>query len=485
MDNISAEEIVAATKESGLKAMHNLCQLVWEHEEIPSEWKRSVIVPLHKKKDKLDCSNYRGISLLCHSGKVFSSIILQRIQKKTEEVLSKAQAGFRRNRSTIDQIFTLRQLAEKYEEFGKKLYVGYIDFKKAFDSVWRRGLWKTMRHYGYPEKIIRILENAYQDTFSAVRVDGELSDWFNTIVRVLQGCILSPLLFNIFLEVIMAMAMEDSHAGAVISGEVIGNLRFADDIAALGENEEDLQDTIKRIEKKSNKMGMRINVEKTEVQLIGKVKENLNIEVDGQQLKQTNNFVYLGGSISSNEGSETDIQRRLGITRSIFQNLNQVWISKEIGKNTKIKVYETLVLSALLYNSETWTIKETQKQRLRVFEMACLRKIEGVTRREKIRNEEIRERVGCCQEIDRRIRKRRLKYFGHVNRMPPERYPRIALYGYVHGKRNQGRPKKRWIDNIKNDCIEMNSDLYDATSQTRNREGWRKSVEKLPLRAQA
>jgi Reverse transcriptase (RNA-dependent DNA polymerase) len=89
-----------------LKAMHNPWQLVWEHEETPSERKGSVIVPLHKKKDKLDCLNYRGISLLCHSGKVFSSIILRRIQKKNEEVLSEAQAGFRRNRSTIDQIFT-------------------------------------------------------------------------------------------------------------------------------------------------------------------------------------------------------------------------------------------------------------------------------------------------------------------------------------------------------------------------------------------
>jgi len=62
--------------------------------------------------------------------------------------------------NTDDQIFTLRQIAEKYEEYGKELYVCYIDFLKAFDSVWRKGLWRVMRHYGYPEKIVRILENA-------------------------------------------------------------------------------------------------------------------------------------------------------------------------------------------------------------------------------------------------------------------------------------------------------------------------------------
>jgi len=224
IDNITSEELVAASQGNGLKILHRLCRLIWDNEQVPSEWKQSVIVPIHKKKDKLECSNYRGISLLCQCSKVFSSIILQRIKKKTEEILSEAQAGFRGNRSTIDQIFTLRQLAEKYEEFGRELYVCYIDFRKAFDSVWRKGLWRTMRHLGYPEKIVRILEEIYKDTFSAVRVDGDITEWFITIVGVLQGCVLSPLLFNIFLEVVLAMALDEMDKGAIINGEVLTNL---------------------------------------------------------------------------------------------------------------------------------------------------------------------------------------------------------------------------------------------------------------------
>ena len=149
--------------------------------------------------------------MLCQSSKISNLIILQRIKTRTEEILSEAQAGFRRDRSTIDQIFTLRQLAERYEEFGKELYyVCYIDFRKAFDSIWRKGLWNVMRHLGYPKKIVKILENAYKNTFSAVRVDGDISDWFETIVGVLQGCVLSPLLFNIFLEMMIALGMDDS-----------------------------------------------------------------------------------------------------------------------------------------------------------------------------------------------------------------------------------------------------------------------------------
>ena len=89
-----------------------------------------MIIPIHKKKDKMDCNNYRGVSLLCHCSKVFSSVILQRIKMGTEEILSETQAGFRVGRGTVDQIFTLRQLAEKYEEYGKNPYVCYADFRQ-------------------------------------------------------------------------------------------------------------------------------------------------------------------------------------------------------------------------------------------------------------------------------------------------------------------------------------------------------------------
>jgi len=309
-----------------------------------------------------------------------------------------------------------------------------------------------MRHLGYPEKLVRILESAYQDTFSAVRANGDLSGWFSTIVGVLQGCVLSPLLFNIFLEVVMALALDDSHAGAMVNGEIISNLRFADDIAAMAETVQELQHSIDSISKVSKRMGMRINADKTEVQFLGKGNIPFRIDVDDTQLQQTDNFVYLGGCIHTTDGPDADVSRRVGLARGIFQNLNKVWGSKEISKATKIQVYESLVLSVLLYNSETWTLKEAQKNRLRVLEMTFLRKIEGVTRMDRIRNEEIYARLNYNRDINQRIKQRRLRYFGHICRMKNERYPKILLYGYVHGQRSRGRPKKRWLDVIKQDC---------------------------------
>ena len=124
-----------------------------------------------------------------------------------------------------------------------------------------------------------------------------------------------------------------------------------------------------------------------------------------------------------------------------------------------------------------WTLREKQKQRLRVFEMACLRKIEGVTRRDMIRNEEIFNRLNIRIGIVNRIRNKRLRYFGHLNRMKNERYPKIAYNGYVHGFRKRGRQKKRWIDMIRENGSELHPTLQEATCRTLDRRVWRATID--------
>jgi len=165
--------------------------------------------------------------------------------------------------------------------------------------------------------------------------------------------------------------------------------------------------------------------------------------------------------------------------------MNKVWTSKDISKATKLQVYETMILSTLLYNLETWTLKTTQQNRLKVFEMSCLRKIEGVTRRDHIRNEDIFDRLKLSRDIHSRIQQRRLRYFGHVSRMGQDRYPKLALEGYVHGQRGRGRPKKRWIDVVRSDCADMGLTVHDAIHLAQDRDAWRRSIAKLPLRAPA
>src|SRR5207245_10078628 len=111
-------------------------------EKNTSKWKKAIIIPNNKKKDNMDCNNYRGISLLCHSSKIYTSIILHRIRRRTDEILGEEQAGLRPGRSTIDQIFTLRQMAERCTEYNQDIFNCYINLKKAFKSIWRKGIWR-------------------------------------------------------------------------------------------------------------------------------------------------------------------------------------------------------------------------------------------------------------------------------------------------------------------------------------------------------
>ena len=132
--------------------------------------------------------------------------------------------------------------------------------------------------------------------------------------------------------------MEDIDVGAWINGTRMTDLRFAYDIAVLAENVTDLQEAVDRISIASTRIGMRINASKTETQFLGKGDKCFDIQTDGQCLQQTDRFIYLGGTISSKEGSEVDVSRRIGIARGIFHALSKVWTSKDIKKSTKIEV---------------------------------------------------------------------------------------------------------------------------------------------------
>jgi len=341
-----------------------------------------------------------------------------------------------------------------------------------------------MRHLGYDIKIIRLLESMYRNTVSSVRVgsDGECLNWFETLVGVLQGCVLSPLLFNVMLEVVVALSLENKDIGATISGFLCSNLRFADDIALLSESVMGLQSQIDSLHEFCTRFGMKISTSKTEVQCCSRDPQTMKIEIDNTLLSQADQFTYLGGVITCDTSSESDIKRRIGLATGASASLNTVWASKDISQETKLRVYRTLVLSILLYNSETWTLKESDKSRLLVFEMSVFRRILGISRRDRWKNEDIRTILGISTNVVDEIQRRRLTYLGHVCRMKAERLPHISLFGRVHGSRPVGRPKKRWMDGIRSDCKELGLSTYQAVVSTYDRVQWRMMVNELPRR---
>jgi hypothetical protein len=229
--------------------LHSICSKIYTDKECPSDWNRAVIVPIHKKGDRMECSNYRAISLLSVPEKVYTKVLQQRLKRCVETAMDEEQAGLRQGRGTVDQIFVIRQLAEKYIARNRTLYNNFIDYKQAFDSVWQEGLWRTMRHCGVPEELVVLVEAIYNQSRSAVRVDGELTEWFGITVGVRQGCGMSPDLFNLLLEIVMRLAKEGNETGVSLNGRPLNNLRFADDIDLMANTREELQDLTNRVDR--------------------------------------------------------------------------------------------------------------------------------------------------------------------------------------------------------------------------------------------
>src|SRR5215469_2014907 len=199
IDQIPAE-LVKARGRTICCAIHKLIVSIWNKEELPEEWKESIIVTIYKKGDKTDCNNYRGISLLSTTYKILSNILLSRPIPYAEEVIGDHQCGFRRNRSTADHIFCIRQILEKKWECNEAVHQLFIDFKKAYDSVRREVLYNILIEFGVPKNLVRLIKMCLTETYGRVRVGKNLSDMFPIRNGLKQGDALSPLLFNFALE---------------------------------------------------------------------------------------------------------------------------------------------------------------------------------------------------------------------------------------------------------------------------------------------
>jgi hypothetical protein len=145
---------------------------------LPQEWKEFITLPIHKKDDKTDCNNHRGISLLLTAYKILSKSLLASSTPYINQVIGDHQCGFRRNRSTTDQILYIRQILEKKWEYNGTVHQIFIDFKKAYDSIKREVIYNILLEFGVPKKLIRLIKMCLNETYSKGGVSKRLSDTF-------------------------------------------------------------------------------------------------------------------------------------------------------------------------------------------------------------------------------------------------------------------------------------------------------------------
>ena len=226
-------EIFMACPNAMATLLEPLIKTTWELERFPDDWKNGYVIKLPKKGDLSDCKNWRGITLLNSINKLVTIILYQRLSDKLEPLLRKAQAGFRPHRSCVDQINTLRIVVEHSLEYHATLYMIFVDFERAFDSPKHTAIWQSLAERGVPTKLINIIKELYNKSTCQVIHRNRKSESILVRNGAKQGCVLSPLLFNIVLDTALSKVNDTQRGIRWTLTDRLEDLDYVDDICLL------------------------------------------------------------------------------------------------------------------------------------------------------------------------------------------------------------------------------------------------------------
>ena len=455
VDGIVAELLKYGGEEMQ-RRLNAVFQSIWETEQIPEEWSEGIYVPLHKKGDRTECGNYRGLCLLTIGYKIYAKILCSRLMPWYERIVGNYQAGFVPGRSTIDNIFIIRQINEKYREYCKTAWHIFVDYQQAYDSVNRNSVWNILRQFEVPEKLVRLIKLCYQNSKGRVRVGGDLSDPFHVETGLRQGCPLSCMLFNIVLEKVI----RDTPAAndpIELSNTTIDRLAYADDCDLVGETFQGRDEQLQNFNESGQRAGLEIKEMKTKAMKMGREERTEDfIDLGGFMLEEVDSFRYLGSIVNTNNTMEEEVMTRIGAASKCSWSVNSILRSKDVSRTTKLRLYTSVIRPVAVYACETWALTKELERRLFVFENGILRRIYGRVRDvetgewRRRHNRELRE-LSRLPPITSFVKSQRLRWAGHVARMADDALPRRVLDGIPEGRRPLGRPRLRWSDCVKQD----------------------------------
>lgn len=450
-----------ALGDEGVDILYDLMIKILEQEKIPNEWRGSILIPIFKGKgDVQECGNYRGIKLMSHTLKILERMIDARLREEVQ--IGKEQMGFMKGRGTTDGIFCLRQIMEKFGERQRDLHMVFIDLEKAYDRVPRQEVWRSLREKMVPEKYVRLIQEMYRNVFTRVRSSVGETEGFEVRVGLHQGSALSPFIFNIVMDVIIEEVRET----------VPWNILYADDIVLCAESREDLEVKLERWRQVLEDRGMRISRSKTEYMCTtteGDDRES--IQLGGEQIRRVDKFKYLGSFVNAGGSMEEEVKHRVQAGWNNWRAASGVLCDKRVPLRLKGKFHKTVVRTAMLYGTETASMRKAEQKKMDVAEMRMLRWMSGVTRVDRIRNDYIRGSTKVV-EVSKKVQEGRLRWYGHLLRRDEDHAGRHTMGVEVQGRRKRGRPRKRWKDCVRGDLHEKGID--EAEVQDRNR--WKRLI---------
>lgn len=346
-----------------------LCGLfnkVLRQEVVPSQWRETILVMVHKKGPLDDPVNYRGIALLNCIEKVFSQTLLHRLQIWVDEnqALPECQSGFRKSRGCVDNVFALSSIIHINLRLSRrKVYVAFVDFRRAFDSINHLLLWNKLHTLGISSKFIGLVKGIYTGATMRVRVGDRLTKRFEITCGVLQGEPLSPLLFSLFLSDIEAYFRERGAVGVNLDNSVdVLMLLYADDLAILSDSPIDLNRKLAILHQYASANGLEVNTSKTKIMCFRKGGFNADLgftfRYAGEPLEVVSDYNYLGVKFSQSS-------LFLGMTTSAVSRAKQssgavvglMAAAKVNAWDTRVKLYESVVLATIAHCVSVWGLR--------------------------------------------------------------------------------------------------------------------------------
>lgn len=369
----------------------------------------------------------------------------------------------------------IRQILEKCHEYQIELHHLFIDYKQAYDSINRRRMVEVMTEFGIPEKLVKLTKMTLEGTRSKVKAEGGYTEDFEIKRGLRQGDVLSTVLFNLALE--KAVRQLPIHPGGTIFNRMLQCLAYADDIVLVSRRKAELEEGYLRLQEAAGSLGLEVNQEKTKYMVTSnamRAERAGMVELGNKRYEQVSRFTYLGSLVTENNVMAEEIKERIACGNRCYFSLQGVFKSKNISRTTKTKIYKTLVRPVLMYGSETWTMTQMEEEWLRRWERKILRRIYGGINENGVwrtrTNQELR---ALYQEPDivTEIKTGRLRWAGHVQRLPETSTTKKIFTGGPGGRRRRGRPRKRWVDDLEDDLRKLGVRRWRMRAE--EREDWR------------
>ena len=354
-------EFFKASPEAIHLLLLRLINIMYTNHLVPKNKNLGVITPIHKEGPKDDPDNYRGICISSALTKLLCTMMNVRLNTFIQEnqVLNKEQIGFVTNNRTPDHVLTMRSVVNKYVEDQKqKVYACFIDFKKAFDTVWHDGLFLKLQQIGIKGNFLETLRNMYKNTKCAIKLGDQLTQFFPCMKGVRQGDPLSPTLFNIFLnDLFNELRKENCDPVSLNDTDYFNALAYADDIVILSTTAKGLQKALDITEKYCEKWRLTINHKKTKSMVFsrGNQKIKASFSMNGIELENVAEFKYLGITVHKKGCSFNPTLKylRTKATRAIYALRAKVNINS-LPLQVALKLFDATIKPILLYGSEVW-----------------------------------------------------------------------------------------------------------------------------------